>query len=310
MPLRVHDVGPLREQLAAPLVVLARGARERERTHALGMHHADDLRDHAAHRRADDVRALDALGVEHRDRVGGHADEVVRAGRRIRVPGAAIVGRDATVTTTERAALQRPTAVIHAETLDHQDGRTVAATPRAVRDLDAIVGNRRRHCSRLPALRSLKRQEASSRAPTARRIASVKRAAASGSVGSYGSRNVTIGPNVTSHDPSTAPKRPTGADRGGNDRCERERARDFERSIARAGAQPRRRERDADEMPGAQRRRDIGAAARDRTEATRHRARGTADRARRRRGAADRSSVAPRRRARRAPPPRSRGSRR
>ena len=131
----VDDVRPLREQLAAPLVVLARGAREREGAHPVGVQHADDLRDDTAHRRADDVRALDALGVEHRDRVGGHAHEVVRAGRRVGVTGAAVVGRDAAVAAAERAPLQRPAAVVDAEALDHQDRRTVATTPRAVRDV-------------------------------------------------------------------------------------------------------------------------------------------------------------------------------
>ena len=69
MPCSVTTLGPLGEQLAPPLVVPARGARERQRLHPIGMQHADDLRDHAAHRRADDVRALDARRVEHRDRV-------------------------------------------------------------------------------------------------------------------------------------------------------------------------------------------------------------------------------------------------
>ena len=128
-------------------MVLARGARERQRPHAVGMQHADDLRDDAAHRRADDVRALDARGVEDGDRVGGHAHEVVRAGRRVGVAGAAVVERDATVPAAERAALQRPTAAVHAETLDQQDGRTVAPTPRAVRDLGAVVGDGGRHAS-------------------------------------------------------------------------------------------------------------------------------------------------------------------
>ena len=86
MPRSFDDVGPLREQLAAPLVVLARGARERQRAHAVGVQHADDLRDDAAHRRADDVRALDPLGVEHRDRVGGHARRG-RTGRAARRSG-------------------------------------------------------------------------------------------------------------------------------------------------------------------------------------------------------------------------------
>ena len=63
-------------------------------------------------------------------------------------------------------------------------------------------------------------------------------------------------------------------------------------------------------MAGAQRGRDIGAAARDRAEAARRRAEERERRARRRRAAADRSRAAPRRRARRVRRRRSRGSRR
>ena len=72
-PTRGDDLGPLLEQFAPPLVVPARGARQRQRPHSLGVQHTDDLRDHAAHRRADDVGAVDALGVEHLDRVACHA---------------------------------------------------------------------------------------------------------------------------------------------------------------------------------------------------------------------------------------------
>ena len=88
----------------------ARGAREHERTHAIGMHHADGLREHATHRRAHHVRELDALRVEHLDRVGRHAHEVVRAGRHLGVPGAAVVGSRRTGACRPKAPCWRPHA--------------------------------------------------------------------------------------------------------------------------------------------------------------------------------------------------------
>src|SRR5260221_3736816 len=168
------------------------------------MHHTDDLRDDASHRRSDDVGQLDRGRVHHCDDVVGHAREVVGAGRRIRVAGSTIVERDTAVVTTERTPLERPPATVDAEALDQQDRRTIAATPHAERDVGAIVGNRRRHDPRLPA-----GYPASSSTLTERRIASVKRAAAIGSFGSYGSGNVTIDPKVTGHDPAMPPEPPT-----------------------------------------------------------------------------------------------------
>ena len=54
----------------------------------------DLLRDHAAHRRTDDVRSVDVVGVEHRDRVVGHVlDRVLGLAERIvdRAAGVAVV---------------------------------------------------------------------------------------------------------------------------------------------------------------------------------------------------------------------------
>ena len=136
---RRHLLAPLGEQLAAPRVVPARRAREHERVHTVRVHDAEDLRDHAAHRRADHVGARDAFRVEHLDRVLRHAHEVVRTGRRVGVPGAAVVDRDAAVVAAERAALERPTPGVHAEPLDHQHGRAVAGAPGVVRDAHAVA---------------------------------------------------------------------------------------------------------------------------------------------------------------------------
>ena len=147
----VDHVRPLGQQLSPPLVVLARGARERRASGPARGGARQDLRDHPAHRRADHVGPLDALGVQHRDRVLGHAGEVVGAGRRVGMARAPVVGGDAAVATAEGASLERPAAAVDAETLDQQDGRAVATTPRAVRDVGAIVGDRRRHDPRIPA---------------------------------------------------------------------------------------------------------------------------------------------------------------
>ena len=127
---RGNELAPLGEQLAPPFVVAARGAREHQRAHAVGMQHADDLRDHAAHRRTDDVCTLDPRRVEHLDRVVRHAHEVVGTRRRVGVTGAAVVDRDAAVMPSERAPLERPPASVHAEALDQQHRRTVALAPR------------------------------------------------------------------------------------------------------------------------------------------------------------------------------------
>src|ERR1700719_3327591 len=67
-------------------------------------------------------------------------------------------------------------------------------------------------------------------------------------------------------DAAEAAYRPPG---GGNDRREGERARDRDRRVAGAGAQPGGCQRDTDEVAGTQRGRDIRTAARDRTEAAR-----------------------------------------
>ena len=56
----------------------------------------DHLGDHPAHRRADNVRLLDPVGVEYRRAVGGHVVErvaVVIAAHR-RQPGIAVVQSD------------------------------------------------------------------------------------------------------------------------------------------------------------------------------------------------------------------------
>ena len=279
-----------------------------ERPHPIGVHHADDLRDHAAHRRAHDVRALDALGVEHRERVRGHLEEVVRAGRRVGVTGAAVVGRDAAVPAAERAPLERPTRGVDRRgpgssgPACRRDGPTrrtrcvpssvtVADMTRALTGVGVSAGGR------------------ADAADRRRRIASAKRAAASGSSGSYGIRQASpAARSVTAHEP-IATERPPGVHRGGNDRRERERVQRRARGGSPAPrAQPGGRERDADEMTGAQSAtRTSGPLLGSRRGGARQRRR-TARRARRRRAGGDRSRVAPRCRARPARRCRSRGS--
>jgi hypothetical protein len=55
----------------------------------------DRLGDHPAHRRADDVRLLDAEGVEHAHRVGRHVAERVARARRVAGEGGGEVGHGA-----------------------------------------------------------------------------------------------------------------------------------------------------------------------------------------------------------------------
>src|SRR5215469_4364195 len=51
------------------------GVAKRERRHAFGVIERELLRDHAAHRHADEMRMLDASGVEKRIEVGGEIRE-------------------------------------------------------------------------------------------------------------------------------------------------------------------------------------------------------------------------------------------
>ena len=105
---------------------------------ALGVHDADDLRDHAAHRRADHVRALDAFRVEHLDRVLRHPHEVVRAGRRVGVAGAAVVDRDAAMLPAERAALEPPRRARSCRAPGSSAPATRPRPPGVVRDAHAV----------------------------------------------------------------------------------------------------------------------------------------------------------------------------
>ena len=108
---------------------------------------------------------------------------------------------------------------VHAETLDQEDRRAVAATPRAVRDADAVVGDDLAH-----DMHAYGRFDVLEQAPTtASRIASAKRAAASGSSGSYGSAQ--RHERAEAHLPRTerGAERSAGRDRGGDDRRVRQR---------------------------------------------------------------------------------------
>ena len=70
-------------------------AHERQRSNAMGAVHGELLRDHAAHREADDMGTGLAGGVEHSLYVGSHLrDPVHHAKRRARLACAAVVQQD------------------------------------------------------------------------------------------------------------------------------------------------------------------------------------------------------------------------
>ena len=271
---------------------MTRGARERERPHTLGVQHADDLRDHTAHRRADDVRALDAFGVEHLDRVLGHAQQVVRTGRHVGGAGAAVVGRNAAVPAAERAALQRPAPCVHAEPLDQQARATDRAGPTAWyailtpsswchdrRGIVLLLARPDRYAAsslggRHDARRRAPQPRCSSNDATASRTASAKRAAASGSPGSYGRSSVTSEPEAH------APRADRRAERTARrDRDRDDAARASSPASTAAAACPR---RCATRSARAGRRRDARRATRSRGRAGCRRSRRAAGRSRRR----------------------------
>ena len=86
----------------------------------LGVAHGEELRDHAAHRRADHVGRTDAGRIEHGHRVVGHLVEGVAAEGLVAAPDAAVVEGDRAHRRGEGEALEHPAVLVRAEPLDHQ----------------------------------------------------------------------------------------------------------------------------------------------------------------------------------------------
>jgi hypothetical protein len=90
------------------------------------MPQGDLLRDHATHRHAAHVRAVDAEGVHETDRVVGHHRDAVRNIRRIGLPDTAIVEGDHAIARGEGGKLEAPGEVIAAEA-HHEHERLAGA---------------------------------------------------------------------------------------------------------------------------------------------------------------------------------------
>ncbi len=141
--------------------VAARRHDRRQALDALGMLDGDDLRDHPAHRRPDDMGLGDAERVHQPDRVARHVvqgigrpDRQVKEGarhhgRRRERAGRRHAGRKADVAVVEaddaKAARGEPFAErfgprhqLHAEAHDEQDDRRVAPSGLGVFDGDAV----------------------------------------------------------------------------------------------------------------------------------------------------------------------------
>ena len=92
-----------------------------ERAHPPGVRERHLLRDHAAHRHADHVPALDAEGVHQPERVAGHHRDRVGAVGRVRLARAPVVEGDHPMVLGEGAHLQAPGGVIAAEAHDEHE---------------------------------------------------------------------------------------------------------------------------------------------------------------------------------------------
>ncbi len=142
----------------------------RDRAHAVSVAQRDLLRDHPAHRRAHDVRRVDAVRVEHRDRVVGHVfDRVVGLAERVvrRQAGVTVVVADDEATGGREpfAELVGPHQHRRAGPHDEQDRGVGLVAERLGADVDVAgldhsLGHRRSvgrtvdPCSRAPACRS------------------------------------------------------------------------------------------------------------------------------------------------------------
>ena len=102
-------------------VGLGIGAGEDETAHPVGVLQGQLLRDHPAHRHADDVRAGDPERVEQADGVVGHLVDGVRAGRLGAPADAAVVEDDRAVVPREVGHLEHPRRGIRGEAHDEEE---------------------------------------------------------------------------------------------------------------------------------------------------------------------------------------------
>ncbi len=106
-------------------------ARERagqvQRAHAIRPRERQLLRDHAAHRHAEHVGAVDAERVHEAERVAGHHARRVRVIRSVALAHAAVVERDHPIQRGELGHLKRPRRLIAAE--PHDRARAARRSP-------------------------------------------------------------------------------------------------------------------------------------------------------------------------------------
>ena len=112
---------PAADDLAEEVVAAAVGAVEDEAAHLVRMRERELLRDRAAHRRADDVRALDAERVHQRRGVLGEVLDAVLARRRLRLPDAAVVERRDAPAVAQARDLIDPARALVGEAGDEDD---------------------------------------------------------------------------------------------------------------------------------------------------------------------------------------------
>ena len=161
--------GPAQQRLARPAArprdapVAARGHDRSEAKHALREARRQHLRDHAAHRGADDVRAHDSQAVQQADGIAGHVfQRIGRAHRQAERRGShgqqqvaalasrraprkaaiAIVEAHDAVAARHQAAAEvvRPARQLHAQPHDEQDGRLPRVAERLVFDVRFSLG--------------------------------------------------------------------------------------------------------------------------------------------------------------------------
>jgi len=111
---------PAADDLAEEVLAPAVGTVEDEATHPAGVRQRQLLRDRAAHRRAHDVRVLDAERVHERDRVGREARRAVLARRGLGAPHATVVERRDTPAVSETHNLVVPARALVGEA-GHED---------------------------------------------------------------------------------------------------------------------------------------------------------------------------------------------
>lgn len=119
---------PAADDLAEEVLLPAVGTVEDEATHPAGVRQRQLLRDRAAHRRAHDVRVLDAERFHERDRVGREARRAVLARRGLGAPHATVVERRDTPAVSETRNLVVPERALVGEA-GHEDDVFAAVLP-------------------------------------------------------------------------------------------------------------------------------------------------------------------------------------